>query len=140
MSDDLGKSVSDRLLHTSQVTAIAQAQIYRGVFPQGLLPPAVAVAVIASSPNEDLNSTDRLGGQQVAVLAWGKDPAQSASLAKVIRDYALPANLRGLVEGMDWKECTLSEGASEVVDNPVEGSDNWRRYVRQVFTIWAEAT
>lgn len=139
MSDDLGKSVRDRLLHTSQVTAICQAQIYADVLDQSAQPPAIAAWVDSTSPNEDLNSTDRLGPSQVVVLAWGKDRAQSTALAKAIRDYALPSTLRGSIEGMDWKDVSLTGGPAELVDVPKDGSDRWRRVVRQVFTIWAEA-
>jgi len=139
MSDDIQKSVRDRISKTSQVTDICKAQIYDDVLPQQVNPPAVAVFVEESTCYEDINGSNRCFQAQVVVLAWGTDRAQANSLAKAIRDYALPADLRGQIEGMDWTEVSLAAGPVALVDGPQDGSDKWRRITKQVFTIWANA-
>lgn len=140
MSDDLGKSVRDRLLHTDQVTAIVGPRIYADVLEQGpddKILPAAVVFLGSTSPEEDLNSTNRLGGSQVNIWTFAVDRATANAAAKAIRDYALAADLRGEVEGMNFLDVSLGSGPIENVDRPLDGSDRWRKVTQQTFTIWA---
>jgi hypothetical protein len=143
VSDDIGKSVRDRLLHTAEVNTLVGSRIYADVLQQGLdkdVLPAVVVFVGGNSAEEDLNSSNRLLASTVNVWTFAVDRATANAVAKAIRDSALAADLRGTIEGMNWLECTLSNGPIEAVDAPRDGSDNWRRVTQQTFTIWAAPT
>lgn len=138
MSDDLlSKAVRDRFAHTQQVTALVGSQIYPDVLQQGSPLPAVVVFITASNCEEDLNNSDRLFHPSVNTLVFANDRAAANSVQKAIRDYALPADMQGLYEGMWFKEVTLSNGPIELVDYPRDGSDAWRKVTQQTFTIWA---
>jgi hypothetical protein len=140
MSDDIGKSVRERLYATSEVTAICKSQIYADVLEQNAQPPAVVVFVESNLAHEDLSGTNRCFQAQIQVFAYGKDRDQANLLAKAIRDSALPANLQGIYNGMDYKDVSLTFGPSEMVDQPVAGGWEWRKITKQTFTIWANAT
>ncbi len=140
MSDDLGKSVRDRIANTAEVKAIIGPRVYADVLQQGTdkeVLPAVVVAITSNACEEDLNSSNRLFHPTVNVLAFAVDRPTANLIAKQIRDYALAADLRGTVEGMNWLECSMSSGPNELVDEPVAGRDSWRRITQQTFTIWA---
>lgn len=139
MSDDIGKSVRDKLKHTTQVTAYVGQRIYADVLEQATLLPAVVVFVPNSQCHEDINTSNRCLEATVEVIAWGKDRDQVNAIAKAIRDYALPADARGSIEGMDWTDCSLVAGPAEMVDPPDDGSDRWRKITKQTFVIWAAA-
>lgn len=139
MSDDVGKSARDRMLHTAQVKAIVGARVFADVLDQNATLPAIVAFVKASDPHQDLNGPDRCGPATIEVFAYGTDRAQANALAKAIRTYALAADLQGSIEGMDWRECSLISGPSEVVDQPIAGSDAWRKITQQTFSIWANA-
>lgn len=141
MIDDIGQSVRDRLAATAEVMAIVRSpdKIFSDVLAQGVTLPAIVVFVPGRTTFEDLNSDNRCGPAQVEVLAYGCDRKEANSLAKAIRDYALPANLQGQYHGMDWREVSLVAGPAEVVDQPIAGSDRWRKITQQTFSIWAHA-
>ena len=141
MSDDVGKSVRDRLLSTKPVTDYCGARIYPDVLEQGAIDkgPCVAVFVSATLAHEDIDNDNRCFQSTVDVIAWGRNRDEVNALAKAIRDSALPADLRGSVEGMDWMECSLIAGPIELVDPPTDGSDRWRKITKQTFSIWAHA-
>lgn len=136
MSDDIGLSVRNRLEKTSQVTDICGRQIFADALEQGIQPPAVVVQAPAALAHEDLNSSNRIFQSTITVLAYGKDRTEANSLAKAIRNYALPADLRGRVEGMDWQEVSMVAGPNELMDQPVDGSDQYRKLTFQQFIIW----
>jgi hypothetical protein len=140
MSDDLGKSVRDRLANTTSVKNYVGPRVYADVLQQGpdsAVLPAVVVFIGGNSAEEDLNSSNRLLASTVNVWTFAVDRATANAVAKAIRDDALAADLRGQVEGMNWLECTLANGPIEAVDQPPAGGDNWRRVTQQTFTIWA---
>lgn len=139
MSSDIGESVRDRLRSRSAITNIVGANIFADVLDQGAQPPAIVVQVASNNAEHDLSGTDRIYQSTITVLAYGKDRPQANELAKQIRDDALPANLRGSVEGMEWQEVTLIAGPAEVVEEPRDGSDQWRRITSQEFVIWNSA-
>lgn len=136
MSDDIGLSVRTRLEKTAQVTNICGRQIFADALEQGVLPPAVIVQVPGALPHEDLSGSNRIFQSTINVLAYGKDRTQANSLAKAVRDYALAADLRGRVEGMEWQEVSLVAGPNEMMDQPIDGSDQYRKLTFQQFTIW----
>lgn len=139
MSDDIGQAVRDRLAATTQVMAYVKNpdNIFADVLKEGCEYPAVVVFVPGFTTYEDLNSSNRCGPAQVEVFAYGRDRKEANALAKVIRDSALPADLTGSLHGMDWQEVSLVAGPAEVVDNPSQGADQWRRITHQTFSIWA---
>lgn len=140
MSDDIGKSVRDRIANTAEVNRIIGARVYADVLQQGTdkeVLPAVVVAVTASNCEEDLNTSNRVFQSTLNVLTFAVDRTTANLVAKNIRDYALAADLRGDVEGMTYLDVSLSSGPSELVDPPMAGGDNWRRITQQTFTIWA---
>lgn len=137
MSDDIGKSVRDRLAATTQVTDIVGSRIYADVREQGASLPQVVVYVLSSTAYEDLNSSNRMLQATIRVAAYGKIREQANALAKAIRDNALAADLSGSIEGMDWKECSLVGGPAELVEPPQDGSDTYTRVTDQQFSIWA---
>jgi hypothetical protein len=140
MSDDLGASVRARLGKTSQVTKYVGSRIYEDVLEQGAAMPAIVVSVDAGSPEEDLSSDVRLFHPTVEILAFANDRSTANALAKTIRDSALAADLRGEIEGMVYLDVSLTSGPTSLVDQPTNGSDQWRRITKQVFTIWASPT
>lgn len=142
MSDDLGQSVRDRLVATAEVMNIVKEKdhIFADVLESGASLPAIVVNVKDSQAEEDLNTSNRLLHPTIDVLAYGRDRKEANALAKVIRDNALPADLRGIVEGMDFKEVTLVAGPKELMDRPLDGTDRWRKLTLQTFTIWALPT
>ena len=134
---DVGKAVRYKLAATSEVTAICKNNIYADALEQGISPPAVIVEVPSANATEDLNDTNRFIASQVVVTAFGRTRDEANLLAKQIRDYALPANLRGSIEGVDFKEVSLTGGPAEMAAEPLAGSNKWLRMTRQTFTIWA---
>lgn len=136
MSDDIGQSVRDRCGATSQVTNICGRQIFADALEQESSLPALVVQVPQSIAHEDLSGSNRIFQSQINVLAYGKDRTQANALAKAVRDNALAADLRGRVEGMDWQEVSLIAGPNELMDQPVDGSDRYRKLTLQQFTIW----
>lgn len=139
MSDDIGQAVRERLAATTEVTAICKpGRIFADVLEQGAKDEAaIVVFVTGKTTYEDLNTSDRCGPAVVQVIAYGRDRAEANRLAKVIRDIALPADLSGSLYGMDWREVSLVDGPSEVVDQPAEGAARWRKITQQTFSIWA---
>lgn len=136
MSDDINKSVRDRLAATSEVTAIVKTRIYADVVDQGSPMPALAVQVPVNQAHEDIGGSNRIFQSQVVVLAYADVRSDANALAKVVRDNALAADLRGRIEGMEWQEVSLTSGPNEAVEQPQDGSDKWRRITQQTFTIW----
>lgn len=139
MSADIGKSVRARIRSRSAVTAIVGDGIYADVLDQGRQPPAVVVQVTSNNPEEDLSGTNRIYPSTIVVLAYGRDRDEANLLAYQIRDDALPANLSGQIEGMEWDSVTMISGPTEVVEEPRDGSDQWRRITEQQFVIWNSA-
>jgi hypothetical protein len=140
MSADIGQSVIDRIAATSEVKAICHANIYADCLEQGIKPPAVLVEVTDSACEEDLNSDNRTLAANVVVTAFGRNRTEANQLAKAIRDYALPANLRGSVHGMDFMDVSLVSGPAAMAARPEDGGTQWLRMTRQTFTIWASPT
>ena len=136
MSDDIGQSVRERLEATSQVTNICGRNIFADALEQDCELPAVVVQVPQAFVYEDINGSNRIFQSHINVLAYGKDRPQANLLAKVIRDNALAADLRGRINGMDWQEVSLVAGPNELMDQPVDGSDRYRKLTLQQFTIW----
>lgn len=139
MSADIGKSVRARIRSRNAVTNIVGDNIFADVLDQGAQVPAVIVQVASNSPEHDLTGTNRLYASTVTVLAYGRHRDEANELAKQIRDDALPADLSGRVEGMEWQEVTLLSGPTEVVQEPQNASDNWIRITSQEFVIWNAA-
>lgn len=139
MSADIGKSVRDRIRSRTAVTNIVGANIFADVLDQGAKPPAVVVVVAGNSPEHDLAGTNRLFASQITVLSYGRHRDEANDIAKQVRDDALPANLRGSIEGMEWVEVTLMSGPEENVQAPQDASDNWIRITSQEFVIWNSA-
>ena len=139
MSADIGKSVRDRLRSRAAVTKIVGANIFADVLDQGAKPPAIVVTVTGNSPEEDLSGTNRIFPSTIQVLAYGRNRDEANEIALQIRDDALPPNLFGRVEGMEWQEVTMESGPEEVVQQPQDGSDDWIRITSQVFVIWNAA-
>lgn len=140
MSADIGASVRARLAHTNEVTTYIGSRIYADVLEQGSdsqVLPAVVVYVGGTNTEEDLNSSNRFQASSVNVWSFAADRTTANAIARAVRDYALAADLRGEVEGMNYLEVTLSNGPIEAVDVPRDGSDRWRRVTQQTFTIWA---
>jgi hypothetical protein len=140
MSDDIGKSVRDRIAKTSQVKAIIGPRVYADVLEQGLdkdVLPAVVVFVGSNACEEDLSTDARLFHPTVNVWTFAVDRTTANLIAKNIRDYALAADLRGEVEGMNYLDVSLTAGPTEAVDAPPSGGNVWRRVTQQSFTIWA---
>lgn len=142
MSDDIGQAVRDRLAATTEITNVCKpGRIFADVFEQQSPgeenEPAIVVIVPGKTTHEELNSAERCGGYTVQIFAYGKDRAQANSLAKIIRNTALPATLEGLLHGMDWREVSLVDGPSELTEQPSDGSGRWRRLTQQTFSIWA---
>ena len=143
MSDDLGKSVRDKIAATASVKAIAGPRIFADFLPQkpdSEVLPAVVVFVGSMNTEEDLSTTARVGAGTVNVWTFANDRTTANLLAKAIRDDALAADLRGSVYGMDFLDVSLSAGPSEAVDPPNSGGNTWRRVTQQTFTIWASPT
>jgi hypothetical protein len=140
MSDDIGQSVRDRLAATPQVTKLTGQNIYADVLEAGPVSPAVVVVVSASQAHEDLNTSNRVFQTTLDVFAYGRTRREANELGAAIRSYALAADLRGSVHGMEWREVSLVAGPAEVVDAPREGSDQWRRITHQTFVIWNSPT
>lgn len=136
MSADINKSVRGRLRSRTAVTNICGSRIFAGVRDQGKSLPAVVVQVTGNSPEEDLDGTNRIYQSTVTILAYADDRDEANELAKQIRDDALPPNLYGSVEGMQWQEVTLQSGPNEIEVEPEDGSDNWIRITEQQFVIW----
>jgi hypothetical protein len=140
VSDDIGHSVRERIAATTQVQALCSVDcIFADVLPGKPTFPAVVVFVSGHEKSEDLNSSVRSGPALVEVFAYGRDRAEANALAKAIRDHALPADLQGEYHGMDFREVSLVGGPAEVVDQPQDASDQWRRVTQQTFSIWAHA-
>jgi len=140
MSDDLGKSVRDRIAHTTEVNAIVGPRVYADVLDQGLdkdVLPAVVVFLGSNGCEEDLNTSNRIFHPTVNVWSFAIDRNTANLIAKNIRDYALAADLRGTVEGMTYLDVSLTAGPTEAVDAPPAGGNVWRRVTQQSFTIWA---
>lgn len=140
MSDDLGKSVRDRLAHTAEVTKIVGPRIYADVLDQGpddKVLPAIVVFLGSNGCEDTLNDAERLFHPQVNVWTFAVDRATANAAAKAVRDYALASDLRGSIEGMNWLECSQSAGPTEAVDAPPAGGNSWRKVTQQTFTIWA---
>lgn len=142
MSDDLGQSVRDRLAATAEVMHFLKEKdrVFADVLESGATLPAIVVNVKDTASEEDLNTSNRLLHPTIDVLAYGNSRSEANALAKAIRDSALPADLRGIVEGMDFKEVTLVAGPKELMDRPLDGTDRWRKLTLQTFTIWALPT
>lgn len=134
---DIGKSVRYRLAATAEVTAICKSNIYADALEQGILPPMVLVEVPGQTAHEDLTGSNRVFAAQVIVTAFGRTRDETNLLAKQIRDYALPANLRATSEGMDLFDVALTDGPKEMAAEPLAGGQKWHRMTRQTFTIWA---
>lgn len=136
MSDDIGKSVRDRLEATSQVTNICGRNILADALEQDTVLPALVVQVPQNQAHEDINGSNRIFQTLINVLAYGRDRTEANALAKVVRDSALAADLRGRINGMDWQEVSLTAGPNELMDQPIDGSDRYRKLTMQQFTIW----
>lgn len=139
MSADIGKSVRDRLRSRGAVTNLCGDRIFSGVRDQGTAMPALAVQVVSNSAEHDLTGTNRIYPSVIRVLAYAADRDKANDLAKQVRDDALPADLRGRIEGMDWQEVTLVDGPTEIEQEPDDGSDVWIRITAQDFSIWNSA-
>lgn len=139
MSDDVGKSVRYRLAATAEVKAICGTAIYADALEQGITPPAVIVEVPDQDCHEDLNGSNRIFAAQVVVTAFGRTRDEANLLAKQIRTYALPPDLRATSEGMDLFDVSLVAGPKEMAAEPLAGATKWLRMTRQTFTIWANA-
>lgn len=140
MSDDIGKSVRDRIRKTAEVNALVGPRVYADALEQGpdaAILPAVVVFVGGSQCEEDLNTSNRVFASNVNVWSFAVDRDTANAVAKKVRDYALAADLRGDVEGMTYLDVSLSNGPIEAVDAPVAGSNRWIRVTQQTFTIWA---
>lgn len=140
MSDDIGQSVRDKLAATQEVTTLTGSNIYSDVLEAGTNIPAVVVIVTSNQAHEDINGSNRIYQSTLDVFAYGRTRKEANALGSAIRTYALPADLRGLVHGMTWQEVSLISGPSEVVDQPSQGSDQWRRVASQTFVIWNSPT
>ena len=139
MSADIGQSVRNRIRKRSAVSNIVGDGVFADVLDQGKPIPAIVVQVVANAPEEDLSGTNRIYPSTVVVLAYGRDRDEANELAKQVRDDALPANLSGQIEGMEWDSVTMVSGPTEVVEEPRDGSDQWRRITEQQFIIWNSA-
>ena len=140
MSDDISKSVRDRIAATAEVRSIVGPRIYADVLeagPDSKVLPAVVVFLGSSNCEEDLNTNNRVFASTINVWSFATDRTTANLIAKNIRNYALAADLRGTVEGMEYLDVSLTAGPSEAVDPPSQGSDQWRRVTQQTFTIWA---
>lgn len=137
MSADVGQSVRYRIAATAEVTNVIGARVYADALDQGINPPSVIVEVPDATPYEDLNSSNRCFASTVVVTAFGRTRDEANSVAKLIRDYALPADLQGVVHGMDFRDVSLVSGPSEMALAPPDGSNTWTRMTRQTFSIWA---
>ena len=140
MSDDVGKSVRYQIAKTPEVAALIGERLYADVREQGSNLPAIVVAVTGSSPEEDLNSANRIMAATIDVIAFGTDRTNANAVAKAVRDYALPATLRGSVYGMDFVDVTMLSGPAEMVAEPQDGSNQWTRITKQTFVVWANPT
>lgn len=136
MSADVGQAVRDRLANTASIEALVATRIYADVLEQGATLPALVVQVPDGQPTEFLNSPTRYHRGTVTVQAYGPTRAEANALAKLVRDSALPADLRGSVEGVAIGEVSLVSGPAELVDEPKDGSDRFRRLTQQTFSIW----
>lgn len=136
MSDDIGKSVRDRMEATAQVTNISGRSIFADALEQDTPPPALVVQVPQNIAHEDINGSNRIFQSLINVLAYGRDRTEANALAKAVRDHALAADLRGRIHGMEWQEVSLTAGPNELMDQPVDGSDRYRKLTMQQFTIW----
>jgi hypothetical protein len=139
MSSDISKSVRDRIRSRPAVTNLIGDRIFAGVRDQGSGLPAVVVQVVGNSPEHDLTGTNRIYPSVVMVSALALDRDKANELAKQLRDDALPADLSGSVEGMQWNEVTLDSGPTEIDVEPQDGSDTWIRVTEQTFVIWNAA-
>ena len=139
MSADIGKSVRTRLSKRSAVTNICGDSIFAGVRDQGSKLPALVVQVTGNTPEQDLSGTNRIYPSIVTVLAYADDRDKANELALQVRDDALPPDLYGRVEGMEWQEVTLQSGPVEIEQEPEDGSDIWIRITSQEFVIWNAA-
>lgn len=136
MSDDLGQSVRDRLAKTESIANLVRARIYADILEEGAILPAIVVQVPTGNVVEYLNSADRSRQGLVTIQTYGSDRKEANALAKLVRDEALPANLRGQIEGIDIGEVSLVGYPAELVDEPSPGSARWRRLTQQQFAIW----
>ncbi len=140
MSDDLGKSVRDRIAHTTEVNAIIGPRVYADVLEQGLdsaVLPAVVVFLGSNTCEEDLSTDARLFHPTVNVWTFAVDRNTANLIARNILNYALAADLRGEVEGMNYLDVSLTAGPTEAVDAPPAGGNVWRRVTQLSFDIWA---
>lgn len=138
MSHDIGKSVRDRLRSRSAVTNLVGNRIFAGVFDQNAKLPAIAVQVTGGTPEEDLSGTNRIFASNALILCKADDRDTANEVAYQVYSDALPPNLRGSIEGMEWTEVTLLS-VSEIEEEPQDGSDNWRRIASLEFVIWNSA-
>lgn len=139
MSDDIGQSVRDRLAATSAVTNLVGRNIFADVLPQGAdlsKHGAIVVQVPEATPHEDLNDSNRIFQSNIVTLSYGRDRAEANAIAKAVRNDALAADLRGVIHGMTWQEVTMTDGPQELVEQPQDGSDSFRRLTKQDFVIW----
>ena len=136
MSADIGQAVRDRFAHTASIEALVGDRIFADVLMQGCELPALVVQVPDQSTVEFVNSATRYPRATVTIQAYGGDREQAGALAKLVRDEALPADLRGVVEGIAIGEVSLIGGPADLIDEPKDGSDKSRRLTQQTFSIW----
>jgi len=134
MATNIRDALRDHLLATPTLTAITTV-IRPGVLAQGDAPPAILVKVVSNTPQEWLNSSQRMYRARVAVNCYGANVTASDDMAKVVRDVALPPLLKGMVQGINVREISLESGPFDAEDIPKDASDEWMRHARLDFLV-----
>lgn len=106
-----------------------------GVLQQVDEPPAILVKVVADTPEEWLNDQTRVHRARLAINCYGVDVSRSDQLASVVRMILHPM-LKGMINGVNMRECSLVSGPFDAEDQPKDGSDAWMRHVRQDFQFY----
>jgi hypothetical protein len=127
-------AIRSHLLATPQVSGVTQV-VRPGVLAEHDLPPAIIVKVVGDAPHEFLNSAARQHRARIAIQAYGDDVTASDTLADLIRTYALHPLLKGIVQGVNIRDCSLEGGPFDDEDQPKDGSDEWMRHVRMDFLV-----
>lgn len=136
MADDIGLSALETIVADAAVSAIT-TRVYVGTLPQNATLPAIVVDVITNNAIEHLGGS-ALSVARVRVDTYSTTRALASTLAETVRRNAMKATHKGTLgttNTINTREITLTAGPYWERDRPLDGSDQWREFVRTEYLV-----
>jgi len=138
MADDIQLAALEAIGADATVQAITTRGYSEGHLPQNATLPAYAVDVVSNNGIEHLGGTS-VSVARVRVDAYAVDPTAANALAETIRTKVMQSTHKGAFGTSDpivVREISLAAGPFRARDRPVDGSDQFRPFVRTDYFVY----